>query len=136
MTYFDREKLDRIWKQKQFRHRAKPLKTDLDFFLKKVINPRYKKMGQIGVAWESLLSPELVLHSYLQHLRRGVLEVMVDSAPHLYEFKMIIQEGLLEHLREACPTISVSEIKLTRGTWYDLNKEGLRVPRQLKTKRY
>jgi len=136
MTYFDREKLDRIWQQKQFGHRAKPLKGDLNYFLKKVINPRYKKMAQIGAAWESLLTPELVAHSYLQHVRRGVLEVMVDSAPHLYEIKMIIQEGFLEQLREACPTISVSQIKLVRGTWYDLNEEGLRVPKQLKTRRY
>ena len=87
----------------------------LDKFKPKAISSQNRKIEKLRQTWRELLPAELVSHSYPQNLRRGTLRVMVDDAGAMCELNWVIQEGLLEQLRQCCPGISLSEIKTVRG---------------------
>ncbi len=93
------------------------------FWVKKVA-PLQKKFGQLAQAWEELLPDELRRHSCLDTFQRGVLRVLVDSDAHYYELNLIIREGLVDRVRALCPRLSIREIRLVRGTWYQRDEEG------------
>jgi hypothetical protein len=128
MRFWDKSQLMQIWRQRQRRERSAPLKESVGRFMKKVVYPRQRKLSVIGEAWREALPAELVEHSCLEDLRGGRLTVLVDSAPHLYELRLLIQQGLVDQLREACPKGGVSEIILRRGTWYRIDTEGREIP--------
>lgn len=85
-------------------------------------------MASLAVAWEELLPPELAQHTCLDGLNRGQLKVMVDSAPHLAELNILLREGFLDELRQACPSARVTRVKLERGQWYRENRHGIKIP--------
>jgi len=126
---WDQGKLSHIWQQRQQKPAGRWLGQSVDKFLRQVIIPRQKKLSKLGQAWKELLPPELAEHSCLEGLRAGQLRVLVDSAAHLSELNLLLREGLLDELRQMCPQVSLSRIKLVRGQWYDTDEEGTKIPR-------
>ena len=124
----ERHDLKQLWENHQIRIWGRPLKTALDRFMRREVYPRHRKTGRLGRAWEELLPAELVEHSCLDGLRNGQLQVLVDSAAHLYELNLLVKQGLLNELRQECPSVAISRIKLTRGTWYHEDEEGNKIP--------
>lgn len=98
---------------------AQKLSTYVTKFIRKEVTPRQKKLSRLGQAWQQLLPPELVEHSYLDSFSRGRLRVLVDTAGHMGELDLLLREGLLEHLQQLCPSVSIRQIKLARGQWID-----------------
>jgi hypothetical protein len=127
MVYWDRAKLSRIWQQRQLPAPARRLGVTLEDFLRRRIYPKQKSLAQIARAWQELLPTELLEHTCLDEFRQGVLRIMVDSAEHLYELKLLIQEGLLDQLREKCPGQPLSQIRLVRGQWYRMTEDGNKI---------
>lgn len=84
------------------RHRLEP-EPDLSLaFLKKqfqqeVARP-YKQLGALSQLWMKLLPRELLDHTRLEGLSRGVLRVAVDSSSHLYELDRLLRSGLSDQL--------------------------------------
>ena len=126
--FWDNKKLRRIGKNRQIRQPAVGLGTSVGTFMRKVVIPRQKRMSKLAQAWSELLPVEMQEHSCLENFSRGQLLVLVDTAGHLAELNMIVREGLLDDIRHLCPTIPISRIKLKRGQWYELDKEGNRIP--------
>lgn len=126
--YWDKEKLVRVWRSRQRPERAAPLKDTVDRFLRKQVIPRRKKLAKIAAVWNELLPEELLRHSCLDRFSRGTLYVLVDSSVHLAELNMLIKEGLLEQLRQGCPSLSIRGIRLKRGYWYNRGDGGEVVP--------
>lgn len=93
-----------------------------------VVKPRQRRLSKLAQAWLELLPDELIAHSCLEGYRGGTLRVKVDSAVHLAEINLLLREGLLEHLRELCPRVPLTRIKLIRGYWYHTDEEGNRIP--------
>ena len=106
---------------------AEELKNGVDRFMRRVVIPRRKKLSQLGDAWRELLPAEIVEHSCLESFRGGQLRVLVDSAAHMAELNLLIREGLSEQIRQMCPNLPLSKIKLVRGSWYYTNEEGNRI---------
>jgi hypothetical protein len=48
--------------------------------------------------WTDLVPAELVAHSRLEGLSRGVLRVAVDSSSHLFELDRLLRGGLEQRL--------------------------------------
>lgn len=63
-----------------------------DLFKREVEKP-YKQLGDLIEVWGELLPDELVQHSRLESLSRGVLNVVVDSSTRLYELDRLLREG-------------------------------------------
>ena len=125
---WDNKKLRRIGKNRQIRRPAVDLGTSVGLFMRKVVIPRQKRMSKLARAWSELLPVEMQEHSCLEKFTRGRLLVLVDTAGHLAELNMIVREGLLDDIRQLCPTVPISGIKLTRGKWYESDEEGNRIP--------
>ena len=122
------DRLKQAWRTGQRTQWAKPLGRFVEQFVKKQVVPRQRKMLRLGSAWQELLPDELVEHSCLASLRGGRLRVLVDDAAHLHELDMLLREGLLEQLRNACPSVAVREVKLSRGCWYRRTEDGAVIP--------
>lgn len=124
----EQQDLKQLWENRQFRRRDSSLKSVLDRFMRRQVYPRARKTVRLGRAWAALLPEELVEHSCLDGLRNGQLQVLVDSAAHLYELNLLIKQGLLGELRDMCPSVAISRIKLVRGIWYRIDEEGNKIP--------
>lgn len=58
----------------------------------------YKQLQTVAPLWEELLPAELVAHTCLESLSRGVLKVGVDSSSRLYELDQLLRGGLKREL--------------------------------------
>lgn len=65
---------------------------------KREVEKPYRQLGPLGTLWAELLPQELVAHSRLEGLSRGVLRVAVDSSAHLYELDSLLRNGLEREL--------------------------------------
>ncbi len=124
----DKGTMRQLWQLRQLRPPAKPLKNTVDNFMRLVVRPRQRKLSKLAQAWSELLPDELIKHSCLEGYRAGTLRVLVDSAVHLAEMNLLLREGLEEQLRELCPRVSLTRVKLVRGYWYHTDEEGNRIP--------
>ena len=130
MEYWTEEKLQQ--KVNQMQKRYKPRKGKLlgqfanDFFKKK-ISKRHKRLQQISEVWQELLPQEILEHSCIDDLSRGVLRITVDSHVHYAELDMLVRSGLADQILEAAPSLPAFKIKLSRGKWYHLDEEGNKI---------
>ncbi len=127
MEYWDKKKLREVIKRRQIRTAAQPLSKSVDAFLRRKVIPRQKKLMVLGEAWIELLPPVLQEHSCLENFNRGQLRVLVDNSTYLAELNMMVREGLTEQLREMCPNVPLSKIKLVYGQWYHTDEEGNKI---------
>ena len=65
---------------------------------KQTIEKPHKQLKTIIPLWQNLVPPDLAAHARLESLSRGVLRVMVDSSPHLYELDRLLRSGLQREL--------------------------------------
>ena len=129
MTFWDEQKLKNVTTSKKQRPAAIPLAQHVRRFMDMAVYPRQKKLAMLGTAWAQLLPGELLDHTCLENFRRGTLYVLVDDASCLSELDLIIREGLIDRLREECPTLPLSKIKLVRDVWYKRNEDdGVVIP--------
>ena len=129
MVFWEKQRLEQVWQSRQVASPGCPLGGPVNTFMKRIVQPRRRRLSLLGRAWIDLLPPELVEHSCLESLRGGRLKILVDSSSHLYELNLLVKEGLLDELRERCPSVPLSEIRLVHGLWYKMDDEEHRIPR-------
>ena len=78
-----------------------------------------RRQGRLHLekAWADAVGPEHASHSRVGNLRRGILEVEVDSAILLQELAHYHKRRLLEQLRENLPGNTLTDIRFRAGTW-------------------
>jgi len=70
-------------------------------------------------AWAAVVAAEHVAHTRVMGLRRGILEVEVNSAPLLHELKSFHLRRLLKALQQQLPSEPPREIRFRAGSWVD-----------------
>ena len=75
----------------------------LENMFKQQIARPHKQLSAVVEQWQQLVPAELVEHTRLEGLRRGVLKVLVDSSSRLYELDRLLREGLSQQLISSCP---------------------------------
>lgn len=70
---------------------------------------------QLEKAWTEAAGPEIAAHSKPGALRRGVLEVTVDSAVLLQELAHYHKRRLLEQLRRRLPNTPLTDLRFRAG---------------------
>jgi len=78
---------------------------------------RRQERLHIEKAWADAVGPEREPHTRGLGLRRGVLEVEVDSAVLLQELAHFHKRRLLEQLRGRLAGATVNDLRLRAGSW-------------------
>lgn len=78
---------------------------------------RRQERLRLEQAWEKAAGAEIHPHTQLGSFRRGVLEVLVDSAILLQELAHYHKRKLLEQLRQQLPESMLTDLRFRAGTW-------------------
>jgi predicted nucleic acid-binding Zn ribbon protein len=95
----DDAQLRTVWQQRQFRQRAVPLRESLAFLMKYTLGKRVRQLGRLTEVWEEVIPPGILEHTALEGMRGGVLTVLVDSSPHRFQLRQLLDGGLLAEIR-------------------------------------
>lgn len=68
-------------------------------------------------AWASAIGPEHESHTRVLGLRRGVLEVEVNTPVLVQELASYHKRKLLGKLREQLPNHTITDLRFKAGTW-------------------
>ena len=111
----DEPQLRNVWQNRQGRDSIRPLSEPLDWLMKRRLAKRVRQIGQLAVAWDECIPDFIREHSALVGLNRGTLTVAVDSAPHRYMLQQLLQNGLLDAIRERFRSGALNRVKLVPG---------------------
>jgi predicted nucleic acid-binding Zn ribbon protein len=78
---------------------------------------RQQERLRLEQAWADAAGPELAPHTRVVALRRGVLEVEVDSAVLLHEMAQYHKRRLLEQVRSRLAGSPVNDLRVRAGVW-------------------
>jgi predicted nucleic acid-binding Zn ribbon protein len=76
---------------------------------------RRQERLRLEKAWAEAAGPDFAAHTRAGGLRRGVLEVVVDSAVLLQELAHYHKRRLLEQLRRRLPGMTVTDLRFRAG---------------------
>ena len=96
----DDAQLHTIWQQRQRDDIAIPLAQPLATLMKYTLGKRVRQLSQLAEVWDEVIPESIADHTALESFRRGVLTVVVDSAPHRFQLQTLLQGGLTDVLRE------------------------------------
>lgn len=80
-------------------------------FKREVARP-HKQLADLVDLWAQMVPPELVGHTRLLGLARGVLRVAVDSSARLYELDRLLRGGLERELITRHKGAALHRVKL------------------------
>ena len=72
---------------------------------------------QLERAWADALGPEHEPHTRVLNLRRGIVEVEVNSPVLMQELASYHKRKLLAKLRESLPNYTITDVRFKAGTW-------------------
>ena len=75
--------------------------STLDFLkqdFKRDVERPFKQLEDLAELWRELVPPDLLDHTRLMSLSRGILRVGVDTSAHLYELDRLLRGGLEREL--------------------------------------
>jgi Dna[CI] antecedent DciA-like protein len=119
----DDAKLRTVWLQRQIPDRSAPVGQPLAFLMKHVLEKRVRKLSQLAGIWDACIPEGIRDHTALEGLNRGVLTVIVDSAPHRFQLQTLLRGGLLREIQQRFPG-SLNRIKLRPGQFYSVDLAG------------
>src|SRR4051812_2120088 len=78
-----------------------------------------RRQGRLHLerAWELAVGRDDAPHTRVAGLRRGVLEIEVDSSVLLQELVQFRKRRLLESLRERLPGTPLNDLRFRAGAW-------------------
>jgi hypothetical protein len=68
-------------------------------------------------AWESAVGPEGAAHTRLMGIRRGIVEIEVDSPVLMQELAHFHKRKVLEKLRGLLSGTTVTDLRFKAGSW-------------------
>lgn len=108
---YDNLRLKRLRQWRTRPERDLSLKFLEDQFKRDIEKP-YKQLGDLTTLWNKLVPEDLLEHTRLERLQRGVLHVGVDSSSHLYEMTHLLRGGLEQQLIQQHRGPALRRIKL------------------------
>jgi len=119
----DDQQLRTAWQNRQPIDSTTHLSGPLGLLMKHTLSKRVKQLGALAQAWDEVIPDPLREHTALESFARGVLTVIVDSAPHRFQLEMLLRQGLHKALVErfAGP---LNRIRLVPGQFFSVDLEG------------
>lgn len=95
----DDAQLRTVWQQRQFGPPAVPLAQPLAFLMKHTLGKRVRQLGRLAEIWQEVVPDGILEHTALDGIRSGTLTVRVDSSPHRFQLRQLLDGGLLAEIR-------------------------------------
>lgn len=83
---------------------------------RKLVTKRFKQSNRCIVLWEKYVEPKLVVETMLDTFVRGVLRVLVQSSPALYEVDRTLRSGIEQRMIKESHG-ALRRVKLTLSRW-------------------
>jgi len=119
----DEAQLRTIWQQRQFNDRVAPLAQPLGTLMKYTLAKRARQLGRLSEIWDEMIPAEIAEHTALESFNRGVLTVVVDSAPHRYQLQTLLAGGLLKQIQSRFGG-ALNKIRLIPGQFHAIDVSG------------
>ena len=119
----DDAKLRTVWQQRQFNDRSAPVGHSLAYLMKHVLAKRVRRLGKLAKIWDGVLPESIREHTALESFNRGVLTVLVDSAPHRYQLQTLLTGGLMREIRARFGG-PLNKIRLIPGQFFSVDLNG------------
>ncbi len=121
----DEAQLRTVWQQRQFRDGAIHVGQPLAVLMKHTLAKRVRQLARLAEIWDDLLPGTVREHTALESFRRGVLTVIVDSAPHRFQLRTLLTGGLLKEL-QARFSGALGRVRLVPGQFSSVDVAGRR----------
>jgi len=92
--------------------------------MKQNLAKRVRRLGQLAAIWDETIPEHINSHTSLESFNRGVLTVMVDSAPHRFELHSLLESGLRREIQSRYKAGAINRIKLIPGQFYSIDVSG------------
>jgi predicted nucleic acid-binding Zn ribbon protein len=120
----DDAQLQTVWQQRQFKHRISHVSEPLSMLVRHRLARRAKQVGQLATIWDDVVPDAIRDHTALESFNRGVLTVMVDSAPHRFQLQTLLSGGLLREIRDRFSG-PLNRVKLVPGQFCSVDVAGM-----------
>lgn len=109
-----RTRWERLRQWRKLPERDLSLRFIAEQFQRTVERP-YRQLTSVVELWNQLVPLDLVDHTRLDSLKRGILRVRVDSSARLYELDRLLRDGLEQELirRHKGPALRRIELRVT-----------------------
>jgi hypothetical protein len=121
----DESQLRTIWQQRQFNDRVSPLSHPLGLLMKQTLARKFKQLGQMSMLWDEAIPEDIAAHTALESFQRGVLTVMVDSAPHRFQLQTLLMNGVLKYMQSRFSG-ALNKVRLIPGQFASIDLNGSR----------
>lgn len=121
----DDAQLRTVWQQRQFDDRVAHLSQPLALFMKHKLAKRVRQLSKLGEIWDEVIPEEIADHTALESFNRGILKVMVDSAPHRFQLQTLLTGGLMREIRARFGG-AIQKIRLVPGQFAFVDFQGQR----------
>lgn len=119
----DDAQLKTVWQQRQYNDRLTPLAQPLGMLMKHTLGKKVRQIGKMAEIWDAVVPGGILEHTALESLNRGVLTVMVDSAPHRFQLQTLLMAGLQKEIQARFPG-PLNKIRLTPGQFASVDLVG------------
>lgn len=119
----DDSRLQTIWQQRQGNDRLCHISEPITMLMKHTLSRKVKQLGQLARAWDEIIPEQIAEHTALESFSRGVLTVMVDSAPHRFQLRTLLDGGLTDVLRRRFGG-ALNKVRLLPGQFYSVDVNG------------
>jgi hypothetical protein len=120
----DDAKLQTIWQQRQLRDSTAHLGSQLAMLMKYTIAKKVKQLGRLAEVWDQVVPEEISMHTALESYNRGVLTVIVDSAPHRFSLQMLLAGGL-QRILQTHFSGALNKVNLSPGQFHSVDLAGM-----------
>ena len=119
----DDAQLRTVWQQRQLDEPATLLGESLAVFMKRKLAKRVRQLSSLAAIWDEVIPEEISRHTALEGLHRGVLTVLVDSAPHRFQLKTLLDAGLKAEIRARYGG-PLNRVRLVPGQFFSVDVRG------------
>jgi predicted nucleic acid-binding Zn ribbon protein len=119
----DEAQLRTVWQQRQFRDGATHIGEPLAVLMKHTLAKRVRQLASLAAIWDELIPVPIREHTALENFQRGVLTVVVDSAPHRFQLRTLLTGGLLKEL-QARFSGALGRVRLVPGQFSSVDLAG------------
>lgn len=119
----DDAQLRTVWQQRQLGEPATLLGEPLAVFMKRKLAKRVRQLSRLAAVWDEVIPAEISRHTALDGLQRGVLTVLVDSAPHRFQLQTLLDAGLKAEIQTRYAGC-LNRIRLVPGRFFSVDLRG------------
>ena len=107
--------MESVWQNRQTKGGALRIGPLVKSLIKAQGLDRPNSLGELNGIWGELVGEQFSRHTRLEAFRNSTLRVVVNSAAHMAELKMMVADGLAEQISAQLGEQSVKAIRLRLG---------------------